>query len=307
MSDIRSYIDDLFRYIESYEKSYSESQTEAFIQTYQGVYAVFQALRQQRDEAVMVDQCFLGKVRQSPLNSSDLRQLTIQVLVSFFESEADIDGQSNQVYSYCRSLRSVRQDVPYFETSLMPLLFREGSLNGNFRLNSFFLAEIARFIQKFGKPLQVALAPEAFAAMPDPLKLLELARRRLELGTDLIGDRSSLEFHLRQVDAFEKLKQRHRLFESYLRDWEYLVTRSYWLTVRNFLARSWVKIKGAFSSWRYFRLVIGQRNPAFLFYGVIIVVMILLAILVPTWWGNYGDGQLEDFKERVESVQSGSK
>lgn len=305
MSDIRSYIDDLFNYLDQYEKNYAGFQTEAFLQTYNGTYAVFQALRQQRDKAIDVDQYFLEKIKSTPANSSDLRHLTVQTIVSYFESEADIDGQSNQAYSYCRGLRPVKQDIAFFEGHLIPLLFEEGSLANNFKLNLFFLTEIARFTQKFGSPVQAGIAPEEFSRMTAPLKFLQLARRRLELGEDLLKDRSSLEFHLRQVEAFDKMAQNKRVYDQYLRHWNYLQTTSFWSKVSQVLTEFWGKVKGVFSSWRYTRLVLTQRNPAFLFYGVIIVVLVLIAIMVPSWWGSYSDGTLEDLQQRGRTGISG--
>ena len=117
--DIKSYIDELFTYLDTFENRYSEFETQAFMQTYNGIYAVFQALRQQRDKAVDVDQYFLNKIQKSPLSSSDLRQLCLQVLITFFESEADIDGQSNNSYLYCRDLRPVKRDISFFEDYLL--------------------------------------------------------------------------------------------------------------------------------------------------------------------------------------------
>jgi len=245
----------------------------------------------------------MDHLKESPLTSSDLRQLTLQLMVSYFESEADVDGRSNQAYEYCRNLRPIKQDVSFFDNHLLPLLFDEGSLNNNFELNAFFLNELARFMKKFGKPVQANLSPEAFAALPEPLKILELARRREELGSELVKDRASLEFHLQQVDAFNKLGSRGKLYYQYLSQWNYLVTTSFWAKVKGYLGVFWGKIKGAFSNWRYFKLVITQRNPAYLFYGGIIVIMLALAVLVPSWWGNYKDSELEVLKERANQVQ----
>ncbi len=300
---VRSYVDDLFRYLDTYERNYAQFETEAFLQTYNGIGAVFQALRKQRDKAIALDEFFLNKVKQSPLTSSDLRQLTVQVLITFFESEADIDGQSNRAYSYCRGVRGVKQDVPFFENHLVPLLFRSGSLNDNYRLNSFLLHEIARYLNRFGKSLNIDLSPEQFASMGDPLKFLELARRRQQLGADIIADRTSLEFHLRRVDTFNKLKQKSRQYEHYLKEWNYLIQTSFWSKVKAALGELGGKFKGAFSSWRYFRLVIAQRNPAFLFYGLVILFFILLAVYVPMKWGDYGESRLEQFQERSQTVQ----
>ncbi len=305
MSDIKSYINDLFRYIDTYENNYPAFQAEAFFQTYNGIYTVFQALRQQRNDAVEVDYVFLDHLKESPLTSSDLRQLTIQLMVSYFESEADVDGRSNQAYEYCRNLRPVKQDVSFFDNHLLPLLFEEGSLNNNFELNAFFLNELARFMKKFGKPVQANLSPEAFAALPEPLKILELARRREELGPELVRDRTSLEFHLQQVDAFNKLGTRGKLYDQYLSKWNYLVTTSFWSRIRGYLGVFWGKIKGAFSNWKYFKLVITQRNPAYMSYGGIIVIMLALAVLVPSWWGDYKDSELEVLKQRANQVQQG--
>ncbi|MCP4705503.1 MAG: hypothetical protein GY865_12955, partial [candidate division Zixibacteria bacterium] len=149
-AEIESYINDLFNYLDIYKNRQSEFKTEAFLQTYNGVSAVFNTLRQQRDEAVHVDLNFLDKIKATPLADSDLREITVQILITYFESEADTDGQSNKAFSYCRGLRTVKQDVPYFENYLMPLLLKERSLKDNFKLNAFFLEEIARYLNKFG-------------------------------------------------------------------------------------------------------------------------------------------------------------
>ncbi len=66
---ITSYIQDIFKYIDSYEKNYDSFDMEAFLQTYNGIYAVFQALREQRERAVEVDQNFLERIKQGPLSS----------------------------------------------------------------------------------------------------------------------------------------------------------------------------------------------------------------------------------------------
>jgi len=303
MTDIKSYIDDIFRFLDTYESNYQQFQTDAFIQTYNGIYAVFQALRQQRDQAVEVDQYFLQRLRSAPLTSSDARQITMQLLISYFESEADVDGQSNRAYAYCRDLRAVKRDVPFFEAHLVPLLFTEGSLNNNFQLSRFFLQEVARFMQKFGSPVDPNLSPEKFGGLADPLKFLELARRRLELGADVIKDRGSLEFHLRQVDTFNKMCASGRTYEKYLREWNYLVTTSFWSRLKGMFGRVWGKVKGAFSNWSYFRLTLAQRNPAYAFYTIVMIVMIVLAVLVPSWWNKHKDSQLNEFKQHSEQVQ----
>jgi hypothetical protein len=307
MSDIKTYIDDIFRYLDTFESNYQQFNHDGFIQTYNGIYAVFQALRQQRDKAIEVDQYFLERIRRSPLTSSDLRQVTIQLLISYFESEADVDGQSNRAYGHCRDLRAIKRDVPFLENHLVPMLFTDGALNNNFELNRFFLREIARFMQKFGSPVDPNLSPEQFGGMPNPNKFLELERRRVELGSDLIKDRGSLEFHLKQVDTFNKLCTAGRLYERYLREWDYLVTTTFWARVKAVLGRAWGKVKGAISNWSYFRLILTQRNPAYVFYSVIMIVMIALALLVPSWWGAKNDSQLEQFKQHSDEVQNLSR
>lgn len=305
---MESYITDLFRYLDTYENNYAKFDTEAFFQTYNGIYAVFQALREQRDKAVQVDQFFLEKIRQSPLTGSDLRQLCIQILVTYFESEADTDGQSNQAYLYCRGLRSIKQDVPFFENNLVPLLFREGALNNNYELSVFLLAEFARYINKFGKNINNALSPEEFGGMTDPMKFLELSRRRLVLGDDVVRDHSALEFHLQRVRAFDKLGKSSRLAEYCLTRWHYLAKTSFWSKVTDFFDELWGKVKGAFSNWRYFRLVMTQRNPAYFWYGFVIVIFIFLAIYVPLKWNSYSEQKLEEFHQRSQiTQQTGNK
>ena len=308
MGQMESYITDLFKYLDTYENNYVKFDTEAFLQTYNGIYTVFQALREQRDKAVQVDQFFLEKIRQTPLTGSDLRQLCIQILVTYFESEADTDGQSNQAYLYCRGLRSIKQDVPYFENNLVPLLFRDGALNNNHELNVFLLGEIARYINKFGKSINTALSPEEFGGLSDPLKFLELSRRRLALGDDIIRDHGSLEFHLQRVRAFEKLGKSDRLSEFYLTKWEYLAKTSFWTTISDFFGELWGKVKGVFSNWGYFRLVMTQRNPAYFWYGFVMVIFILLAIYIPLKWNSYSDHKLEEFQQRsLTTQQQGNK
>ena len=300
---MKNYIDDLFKYLNIYEKDSSKFETEAFFQTYNGVYTVFQALRQQRDKAVEADYIFLDKLRETIVTKSDLRQITLQVLITYFESEADTDGRSNQAYTHCRGLRPIKQDVPFFEKTLVPMLFAEDSLHDNFRLNSFFLQEISRYINRFGKRVDVNLTPEKFSAMSNPMKLLELARRRLELGDDLLKDRESLEFHLQRVDAFAKLASKNKLFRQYLGEWHYLKKRTFWPKVKSWFGEFVGKLKGAFSSSKYFRLVISQRKPAYLFYSIIMILFLLAAILVPSMWNSKTDSKLKEFKERAANVE----
>ena len=304
--EIKNYIEELFAYLNKYENSYAQFETEAFLQTYNGIIAVFNPLRQQRNEAMEVDGYFLEKVKQAPLNSSDLRQLTVQVLITFFESEADTDGQSNRAYSYCRGLRAVKQDIPYFENHLIPLLFDEGGLNANHRLRSFLLGEIARYMNKFGSRIQLNVTPEQFQAMSDPMKILELERRRLTIGDDLVRDRTTLEFHLQRIDYFNKLGDKSKLYDQFLRDWGYLKTTSFWSQVKSAMSAVGGKFRGAFSSFGYFRLIMTQRNPAYLFYGVLIVVFIFLAIYVPMKWHDYGNNKLDQFQNHAQELATGS-
>lgn len=302
---IKDYIEDLFKYITVYEESYGQFETEAFFQTYNGIYTVFQTLREQRDKAVEVDYYFLDKVRATPLTQSDLRQLTLQTLITYFESEADTDGRSNQAYAHCRGLRAAKQDVPYFETNLIPLLFKDGALKDNFRLHAFFLREIARYINRFGKKVKAEITPEEFNALSEPLKFLELMRRRVELGDDLLKDRESLEFHLLRVDAFAKLGTRSKTYKQYLSEWGYLKKSDFWSRVASWFGELGAKFRGAFSSGKYSRLVISQRKPAYFFYTAVILLFLLAAIMVPRWWSSYTEKKLEGLKERATKVQKG--
>jgi len=301
---IKPYIDDLFGYLDTYEKSYSDFEVEAFFQTYGGIYAVFQAMREQRQRAMEVDRYFLDKIRRQPLNSSDLRQLTIQVLVTYFESEADTDGQSNQAYLYCRELRSIKRDAAYFEEQLVPLLFREGSLNNDFRLNEFFLKEIGRYLSKFARALKADLSPEDFASMSEPMKFLELTRRRQDLGRDLLADRNSLEFQLQSMGLFNKLRDTARLYEQYLGRWGYLAETGFWVKFKGWLSGVWGKFKGLFASFRFFRLTLTQRKPAYVLYLLIILVFAFLAYYVPVRWNQYSQQKLERFEQRAVETQN---
>ena len=296
---MKEYADDLFRYLETCERNYASFDTEAFIQTYQGIIAVFNESRKQRDKVVQLDQLFLDRIKQASLTTSDIREITLQVMITHFESVANIDGQGNQSYTFCRGLRSVRQDVAFFEGHLAPLLFRDGSLNNNFRLNAFFMGEMARYLNRFGKKLKADLTPEEFAALSEPLKYLELARRRAELGTQLLQDRASLEFHLRRIDAFRKMREKSRLAEYYLREWQYLATATFWSKLKGLFGQIAGKARGAFSSSRYFRLVIAQRQPAYFVYLLLIILFLWLAFFVPRKWSDFSDRRLQIFKQKA--------
>ncbi|MDD4050745.1 MAG: hypothetical protein PHR28_02445 [candidate division Zixibacteria bacterium] len=304
--DIKTYIDDLFKYLEAFESGAAEFDTEAFLQTYNGIYTVFQAMREKRDRAVALDQIFLEKIKKVPLNASDLRQIVIQILITYFESEADIDGQSNKSYLYCRDLRPVKRDIAFFENTLAPMLFREGSFNNNHQLNFFLLKEIARYTNKFGTDVRAAaISPEDFNGLSDPMKMLELMRRRLVLGDKLLTDRTTLEFQLQGIGVFGKLGKKNKLLEYYLTQWGYLRTTSFWARFKQGLGRVWGKFKGAFASGRYFRLVITQRSTAYLFYTVLLLFWLFLAIYVPIMWRNYSQHRLQEFQNHATTVQSG--
>jgi len=300
--DIRTYIQDLFNYLDKYENASAQFETEAFLQTYNGIIAVFNSLRQQRSEAVSVDEYFLDKIRNSPLTSSDLRQLTAQILITFFESEVDTDGQSNRAYSYCRGMRAIKQDIPFFEKHMIPLICDDTSLGTNLRLKQFLLEEIARYLRKFGRPLQAAITPEAFLAMPTSVQLLELTRRQTELGHDLMKDRTSLEFHLGRVDYFEKLRVQGRLHEHLLAAWGYLQTATFWSKLKTGLSHLASSVAGAFASSGYFRLVINQRRPAYLFYAIVIALSLFIAIYVPLKWSSYGEERLQEFQGHSQTT-----
>lgn len=302
---MNTYIEDLFSYLNKFEAR-TGFDAEAFLQTYNGVYTVFGAMREDRTKAIELDQFFVERIKQNPLGQSDLRQLTIQVLISYFETEADIDGQSNQGYLYCRSLREVRQDVPYFENHLVPLLFREGALGGDQRLVTFFLGEIARFMNRYSGRMDPDTKPEKFDALPEPTKYLHLARRRLEYGKDLVSDRTSLEFHLLQVNAFTKMSNRGKAQRELLSQWGYLRTTSFWAKVMAAIREFGGKLGGAFSNWKYFRLVMTQRNSAYLTYSVIILIFVFLAIYVPLKWNAHTERELGTFNEHAQELQQKS-
>ncbi len=296
---VKKYLEDLFRYLDAFEKDSTRFETEAFLQTCNGIGAVFQALRRQRDQAVEVDRYLLDHIKKGPLNSSDLRLLTLQVLVTFFEVEVDIDGQSNKAFTYCRGLRLVKQDVPFFEDHLLPILFQAGALNNSFRLNSFFLGELARFMNTYGKPLDPNLTPEAFGAMNQPQKMLQLQRRRLQMGPGLLEDRGTLEFHLARVQALDKMAERDETVRRYLREWGYLAETSFWARVKEAIGEAAGKGKGAFSNWRYLKLVLTQRRPAYFYYGFIMLLFLFLAFWVPSKWSDHEQQRLEQFRQRA--------
>lgn len=300
---MKSYVHNLFTYIEAYETNYSDFQTEAFLQTFNGIVAAFHSLRTDRNQAVELDYYFLDRLKLAPMNSSDMRQLTLQLIVTRFEAEADNDGRSNQAYAYCRNLRSAKQDVAFFENKLINLVFAEGSLNNNQVLALFFLKEIATYINTYGKPVSNDLTPEAFDGMSEPLRMLELQRRRLAFGTELTRDKSSLEFHLKRVDKFSRLGAAGALYEAFLSDWGYLAQTSFWAQVTAWLGNLGAKFRGSFQSFAYFRLLCTQRKLAYFYYLALIVILLILAWQIPVLWSNHSDEVLRQLQEKANSLK----
>ncbi len=295
--DALNYINDLFAYLETYETKYAQFETEAFLQTYNGIYAVFGTLRHQKEKAVEVDSLLFEKIKTQPLNSSDLRELSVQILVSYFESVAVVEGQNNRAYPYCRGVRPIKQDIAYMANHLVPKLFQTGSLNGNFRLHVFFLGEIARFASKFGSPIDAGLSPEALQAMSLPHQLLELGRRRLEFGNELLRDRNSLEYTLQKLGYFDKQSKIDKLAALYFGEWGYVTEIGFWDRVKASFSGMGRKFRGSFSSNRYFWLTMTQRKAAYGLYAGIIIVSIALAILVPKLWSSHTQHKLQEFQE----------
>lgn len=295
--DTLNYINDLFSYLETYETKYAQFETEAFLQTYNGIYAVFGTLRRQKDKAVEVDSLLFEKIKTQPLNSSDLRELAVQILVSYFESVAVVEGQDNRAYPYCRGVRPIKQDIAYMTNHLVPKLFQPGALNGNYRLHAFFLGEISRFGNKFGSPLETGLSPEALQAMSLPHQMLELSRRRLELGNELLRDRNSLEFTLLKLGYFDKLSKLDKLAAQYFGEWGYVTEIGFWDRVKASFSGMGRKFRGSFSSNRYFWLTMTQRKAAYGLYGGIIIASIVLGILVPKLWSSHTERKLQEFQE----------
>ena len=48
-----------------------------------------------------------------------------------------------------------------------------------------------------------------------------------------------------------------------------------------------------------------QRNPAYLFYGFVIVLFLAFAVYVPMKWGQYRQDRLEQMKEHLTELQGG--
>lgn len=304
---MKSYIDDLFKYIDTYERNYAQFETEAFLQTYNGIVTVYQTLRGDRNQAVEVDYYFLDKIKLQPLTSSDLRQLAVQTLITRFESEVDTDGRANQSYTYCRNLRPVKQDVPFFEKNLAQLLFAEGSLNNNFRLTAFLLQEMAGYINRHGKSVKADMNPEEFDSLSDPLKMLELQRRRLALGTNLVKDRTSLEFYLQRVSTFNRIGAKGRLYDHFLTEWDYLARTSLWATFRGWLKELGGKFRGSFQSFGYFRLLSTQRKLAYLTYTLMILIFLGIAFGTTKFWNSYEQERLEEFQRRASELHNPGK
>ena len=137
------------------------------------------------------------------------------------------------------------------------------------------------------------------------MKLMELARRRLQLGTDLLSDRNSLEFDLHRLNTFNKLADKTRLFDMYFGEWQYRIKGSFWGRVTASLGSLWAGIKGVFSSYRYFRLVTTQRRAAYIYYGLIILIFILLAVYVPSKWNDHTQDLYEQFEQRAAQPSPG--
>lgn len=300
---MKSYVHNLFSYIETYETDYSDFKTEAFLQTYNGIVAAFHSLRTDRNQAVELDYYFLDRVKQAPISSSDFRQLTLQLLVTRFEAEADTDGRSNQAYSHCRNLRSVKQDVTFFEKHLVNLLFAAGSLNNNADLSKFFLKELAAYINTYGKPVATDLSPEEFEGLTEPLRMLELQRRRLAFGTDLLRDKTTLEFHLQRVDSFGRLGAKGEKYQAFLSDWAYLATTSFWSRVASQLTELGAKFRGLFKSFGYFRLMCTQRKLAYFYYAVLVIFFLIVAWQVPVMWSEHSNDVLQELHEKANSLK----
>jgi len=199
-------------------------------------------------------------------------------------------------------MRPVKQDVPFIEEQIIPILFRPGALNNNFRLHSFFLHEVARLLNSYGPPLVVDLSPEKFSALSDPLKFLQLCRRREHLGSSLFSDNGSLEYHVHRVGTFRKLGQKSKLHDAYLNEWNYLRKETFWSKVRASIKEFTGKLGGLFQSFRYTRLVFSQRRPAYFFHVLLILWWLALAILTPYLWDKYSDDKLKDLNERIEAL-----
>lgn len=307
--NITAVIDDLFRYVQDYETESGGFNVEAFINTYNGIKAVFQPLREQRRDAVEVDQLLLERIRQVHLSKSDLRQLTIQVLLSYFNAIANTDGTTNKAYYACRQMRKIPMDVRYFEEELMPLLTREGSLKGHLDLNRFFLEQIGKYIKEYGGSFKGNVTPEEFKGMPIQSKILILYLRRLELGNALVRDRNSLEFHMRRESGeFEKMTKSYSIADYYLdSQWKYIEKIGFWTRVKGFVGLAWARFRGSLTSMDYVKLSVAQRPPAYIYYLLIIVIFLFLALAIPLVWSNYRNSELEKFNNRIDAVEAAEK
>ena len=186
----------------------------------------------------------------------------------------------------------------------MQLMFSEGSLNNNFRLNAFLLEEMASYINTYGKSVKSDLNPEAFEGLADPLKMLELQRRRLALGANLIKDRTSLEFHLQRVATFNRVGAKGKLYEQYLTQWNYMASTSLWARLSEWLKELGAKFRGAFQSFGYFRLLTTHRKLAYLTYTLVILIFLGIAFGSMGFWASYEEKKLDEFQQKANDLHT---
>ena len=142
--------------------------------------------------------------------------------------------------------------------------------------------------ERFNDELLKILDPRqrALDALIDQ-KLLELFLRRLKHGENLVEDRNSIEFHMRDIREFEKLKESNKILGKYLEKWNYLLDEpTFWDRFTERTGFIWRNIKDLFSNFSYLRLSLTQRNSAYFFYGIVVFLFVLMSILVPMWWGG---------------------
>jgi hypothetical protein len=97
------------------------------------------------------------------------------------------------------------------------------------------------------------------------------------------------------------MAEKDQLAQKYFKTWGYLSEVGLWSRIKKALSETGGKGKGAFSSWRYFRLVLTQRNPAYLWYGFVMVLFLLAAIWVPMKWADYEQQKFQEMERRVEN------
>lgn len=304
----------LFGYIDDYEAG-RKFVAEEFINYFENVLAHLKLVRDQNNPGIIkgVDDTLVSQFDKVPFTSpsgdTDIRYFSAHILATIFPVLIPMAAQYQEGYRFCLKLRQTRADLDFMESELAPYLFDKNIFRRCGDLRYYFLSKVAE-MQNLNNDPMVLDDPsyqslDSLAGIPPSKLLLSLQRRQLKMDPKiLVQDKSSPEFKLSEYGIFSKMANSDPIYHDILYRMGYIKAE---LPIGDRLRRIFSNviqyIVGIVKVPRYITFIFSGSRGNYIYFGVTVILIMLILFSIFRWMGNYNQKKLRNFEQDIELLE----